>query len=815
MASGRREATPRSHALRVLEFDEVLGVIAREAVGPAGAARVRALSPIADPSETDRALDAVDELRALLVAEGWELGPLPDGGAALARLALPGAVLEPEQLLVCARILTTARGARRDLEGRVATGGAVADLVARVWHDRALEERIQTAFDDGGGVADAASPELRRLRTELRTARSRLVQRLERYAASLPERVRVADASVTVRSGRYCIPIRREGKGSVGGLVHDASGSGQTLFVEPPVAVEAMNEIRELEVGEQREIHRILEALTAALRAGRGLGAAAGAHALEGTYEALVTLDSLRARASFAARLDATRPELAGPGDGLRIRGGRHPLLAARADAVVPFDLDLDADERVLLISGPNAGGKTVLLKSVGLIAALAGSGVIPPVGPGTRVPRFRRVFAIIGDEQSIEASLSTFGAHAGNLARILRQASEGDLVLIDEIGSATDPAEGAALAAATLAALAGRARLTVATTHLGDLKGLADEGIPAVNASLQFDARRLEPTFRLERDRPGRSYALEIASRLGVPSDVLDDARARLDAGHRALDDVLARLEDERREAAELRNRLEEREAALAAAEIRVEELGRTLERQTREAERERLRAREETLVAARSEVEEIISRLERDAASVAEASAIEATKRAARSGVERRLRETRSRAEALPAPPPAPRSTVRPSVGEPVVWSGSGRVGRLAEVRGDRGVVDVDGVRLTVPLAELRPGDRASDASPSDGGQTAPRPAGAEERRPELAVHSEIDLRGLRAEEVASMLVPAIDAAIVADLPRLRIIHGKGTGALRSVVWELLAEDPRIPSYRTEDARGGGAGVTVVEFE
>lgn len=807
MAPPVRADSPRSHALRVLELDEVLDLVARRTVGPAAAAALRGAAPLDDPAEVERQLDAVDELRTLLEEEAWEPDALPDAATTLARLRLEGAVLDPEELLVCGRLLAAARAARRELEPKARPEGLVAARVARLWEDRGLEDRIAGTFDEAGAVADGASPELRRIRRELRSGRSRLVERLEGFAGSLPDRVRVPDGSVTVRGGRYCIPIRREGKGSVGGLVHDASGSGQTLFVEPPLAVEAMNELRELEASEGREVHRILESLSAALREA-GRHDADGGHRLSASYEALVALDSLRARAAFAVALGGVRPELVGPGEAIRIRGGRHPLLAARGE-VVPFDLDLEPGERVLLISGPNAGGKTVLLKSIGLFAVLARCGVIPPVGRGTRLPRFRSFFAIIGDEQSIEASLSTFGAQARNLSRILRDVSEGDLVLIDEIGSATDPAEGAALAAATLAALAGRARLTVATTHLGALKGLADEGIPAVNASLQFDARRLEPTYRLERDRPGRSYALEIAARLGVPEDVLRDARSRLDADHREMDEVLAGLEEERHRAEELRSELERRETALSEAEARVETLRETLERETREAERERLRARENALRDARSEVEEIIARLERDAAGVVDAAAVEATKRAARSTVESRLRETKARAEALPEPEPRGDGE-RPAVGDPVSWSGSGRPGVLVEIRGDRGVVEVDGVRLTVPMTELgRAGDaRAAGAGPrSAGGGSAPLP--------DLAVQSEIDIRGLRADEVAATLVPALDAAIVADLPRFRIIHGKGTGALRSVVWEMLSEDPRKLMYRTEDARAGGAGVTVVELD
>jgi len=799
VTSGGPDAA-RAHALAVLEFGEVLSLIAEGAVGSDGAQRVLGLHPLPDHAAALSALDAVEDARLAIAGErGWELGTIPPARPALARLAIDGAVLEAEALIDLGTLLATSRRAIADLRDRGREGGVLRAQADRLREDRGLEERIDATFDATGEVADGASPELRRLRRRLQTRRSRLVDRLEEFARGLPERVRVADGSVTLRGGRYCVPVRREGKGTVGGIVHDASASRQTLFVEPPLAIEPMNEIRELELEVLREIERILRELSDALR-GHRIGRAA-------TFEALCELDAIRARALFAVRLGCIRPALDPPEAPLEIVGGRHPLLAARGGDVVPFDLSLRSEERVLLISGPNAGGKTVLLKSVGLIAALSRSGVIPPVGEGTRIPFFGGPFAIIGDEQSIEASLSTFGAQARNLAEILQAAGPDDLVLIDEIGSATDPAEGGALAAAVLADLATRVRLTIATTHLGDLKGLAEERPGTVNASLQFDAERLEPTYRLEKYRPGRSYALEIASRLGVPETVLADARARLDADHRTLDGLLARLEAdqerverERELLAETRARAEEERAALAAERAEVETRGRTLEEES-------ARALEETLRAARTEVEEAISRLEGVAEEAASAGAVREAQREARDVVERGLRESRARRAARGTAAEARSETGRPVEGGLVRWGDSTRHGVLVELRGDRGVVDVDGVRLTVPAAELTPVE-ASRASPA-----GPLPE-RRERRPSLEARMEVDLRGLRVEEVEAALLPALDAALFAELPWLRIIHGKGTGALRQVVQGLLERDPRVPGFRSGEPGEGGTGVTVVEL-
>ncbi|MDH3733325.1 MAG: Smr/MutS family protein, partial [Gemmatimonadota bacterium] len=470
-------------------------------------------------------------------------------------------------------------------------------------------------------------------------------------------------------------------------------------------------------------------------------------------------------------------------------------------------------------ISGPNAGGKTVLLKSVGLFVALARSGVVPPVGPGTRLPFLGGPYAIIGDEQSIAASLSTFGAQARNLAEILASAGPDDLVLIDEIGSATDPSEGGALAAATLSALSRTVRLTIATTHLGDLKGLAEEETGAVNASLQFDSDRLQPTYRLEKYRPGRSYALEIAARLGVPKDVLADARARLDTDHRSLDELLARLEREQSEVDELRRELDEETASIRSRASELERREQEVEVLLVEARRDAEEAVESALKQARSDVEEAIRHLETEYAAAeprGEDDSLRESRRAARDVVERGIRESRGRREALMTSPNAPPSSRELRVGDRVRWGEGSRLGVLVELRGDRGVVELDGVRLTMAADDLSPigSETAPGEASIDRKRPRPRPE-RREHRPNLDVKTEIDLRGLRAEEVEAALTPVLDAAVVAELPWLRIIHGKGTGALRKVVGDLLDRDPRVSEHRTGDPREGGTGVTMVKFE
>jgi DNA mismatch repair protein MutS2 len=799
----------------VLELPRVLDLVAGRATSELGARRIRRLRPGTDPAAVRRELDAVEEMAAYLQeADHWAPPSIPDLRPVLERLGVQGTVLDGDELLGIAELLDSGRSARLDLPEDEDAFPRLALRAGGLVSEPDLLERLRASFDDTGSVADGASRKLREVRTELRDARNGLVDLLERFGRELRDRIRVPDASVTVRSGRYCIPIRREGRSEVGGIVHDESSSGQTLFVEPPPAIEPMNRIRELEAEERREVHRILRELTGEARP--------LAPDLRTSLELLVEIDALYARARYALSHRGVRPELGTPGERgpYRVVEGYHPLLLAGDEEAVPFGLTMASDESVLLVSGPNAGGKTVLLKSMGLLSCLAQAGVVPPVGRDTRLPFFRRFFAVIGDEQSIEASLSTFSAQVESLREILEESGPASLVLLDEVGSHTDPAEGAALASAVLLRLAGQAGLTAATSHLGALKALAGEDDRVVNASLQFDRERLRPTYTLRRDRPGRSYAFEIARRLGLPDDLVREARARMEAGERRMEDVLSELEEKEEELARLTADAEERGAELEERRREQEARERELERREAEVERAARERAEDYLLDARQEVEEAIRDLQRrveraggdgggedegGAATVAEASS------EARDRVERAVRESR---EAMPEPPPADeREAPDVEPGDPVRIRSLDRRGRVRELRGDDVTVEAGGVRLTVPATDVEPVDEEPDEG--GGGASGAVPSPARERRPRVEPKSEVHLRGMRVDEVERELVPYLDAAIVADLPRFRIVHGKGTGALRERVRQILASDPRVARYRSGDPGEGGSGVTIVEFE
>jgi DNA mismatch repair protein MutS2 len=466
-----------------------------------------------------------------------------------------------------------------------------------------LEDRIAKVIADDGTVKDDASAALRRIRRELRSAHGELVRILEREMSKLEPHHRVADSSVTMRNGRYVIPVRREARVVAGGIVHDTSASGATLFVEPPAAVEFGNRMRELESEEFEEVEKILRELTDELRPRRD--------EIIATLEALVELDSLFARASYANRFGCRPATLVPARQGFDVKSGRHPLLLAQGADVVPFDLAMEPAQRTLLVSGPNTGGKTVLLKALGLLSAMAQSGIPAPVGAESRIAVFDDAFADVGDEQSIEASLSTFSAHLKNLAEILRLATSDSLVLIDELGSGTDPVEGAALGWAILEDLTARGTMTVATTHLGTLKELASQVEGVVNASLQFDAAALAPTYRLIKGIPGRSYGISIARRLRLPEHVVTRAEERLPQQERDVAALIAQLEKREEE---LKTRERETSTILDDARTRIADIAKR-ERNVRERERlaektSRQDARR-YLLDARAEIERTIKEL------------------------------------------------------------------------------------------------------------------------------------------------------------------------------------------------------------
>jgi DNA mismatch repair protein MutS2 len=787
-----------AEALETIELAEVVERIAALAAGPLGAERVRRRRPTDDPAWIREELARVGETAGLFRrGDRLQAEAVPDVTRALARLRIEGSVLDGRELAAIQRVLTAARQVHADLR-RVADLAPLAAALSSPLPDKMLERRLEQSLDSDGTVLDNASPALAAARREVHQARARLIRRLESLLRGLDSGATVADASVTVRGGRYVIPVRRDSRSRPDGIVHDESGSAGTLFVEPSAAIELGNALREAETAEERETLRVLRDLTGMLRP--------ELPAIRGVVEMCVAVDDLVARARWAVACEGEVPEVHPAPASLRIVNGRHPLLLGGAEPVIPFDLEMPPEERTLLISGPNTGGKTVLLKAVGLAAALTQSGIVPPVGAGSRLPVFGAFFADIGDRQSIAASLSTFSAHVAMLRRVLDRADAATLVLLDEIGSGTDPAEGAALAAATLAALTRRATLTLATTHLGALKDLASHTAGVVNASLQFDAATLTPTYRFVKGVPGRSYGLAIARRLGVGSDILADAEARMPDAERNLDALLAVVEErqlalqvEQSAQAERAVELDALEARLRAEAESQASRAAELERREKGAEREGRRQAKAYLMEARRLVEEALG--------AARTAADDAAAREARRMVEEGIRE---QGDQLAAAEPAVASG---GTGDGVIAPGarvrlpSGATGEVLEVRADgKAVIGLGAMRMVTDTAGLTvsPGGKARKPAESPVSEAAPA----------AEAPLEIDLRGLTGDEAEQATLAAVDAAVLAEQPFLRIIHGMGTGVVRERVRRVVARDKRIRSYGFAPRNQGGTGVTIVEF-
>jgi len=637
------------------------------------------------------ALAQVAELAALLITdESIRAEPVPDIGQSLELLGVDGSALDALPLAELTVALAAMRVVASDLKRLSTTHHAQRTASLRVDPPpKELETRLAQSISPSGEVLDGASKDLARARQRVREARKHVMDKLSAILGSLDQVERAPDAAVTVRGGRYVIPIRATARSRVGGIVHDESATRGTVFVEPPEIIELGNELRAAESAEQREVLRVLRDLTDLLRPQRETIAAA--------WEMCIAFDDLCARARYAVEVNGFVPEIGGH---LKIRAGRHPLL----EHPVAFDLELFPDEFTILVSGPNTGGKTVLIKAVGLLALLTQSGIIPPLGPHSSLPVFTKVFADIGDRQSIAASLSTFSAHVAVLREILDGAGAGSLVLLDEIGSGTDPAEGGALAAATLKTLTRRRAITLATTHLGALKQLAAETVGIVNASLQFDAETLTPTYRLLKGVPGRSYGLAIARRLGVAEEVLAEAERGVPDAERTLDRLLASVESRGRDIDARAAGLEAREAQLALERQNLQNL-QDLENQLHLRERaldKDARERARTyLLEARKTVEAALGQ--------ARAAVTEATAKEARRMVEEAIEKTTGRRADGPTGRDADFK-----IGEHV-RTGQGKVGVVAEIRSDgRVVVEIGAVRLVIAPELLERADGPSARRP-----------------------------------------------------------------------------------------------------
>ncbi|NLO74407.1 MAG: endonuclease MutS2 [candidate division WS1 bacterium] len=812
-----------ARTLRVLEFDKVLALLAAQAQTHLGRERCLALRPRPDADWVFARLRETSEARALLTA----LGAPPFGGVAdlhetLERAGV-GAVLPETELLAvrdlagaCRRMrgyferaeasppvpLSPRESAIRWGEGEPSSHLPLVTLGLRLGSYPDLEEAIGQAITEEGEVRPDASPELSRLMRQRTVLRERLRQRMEALAQEFFRKGILQDPLVVERSGRLCLPVLTQFQSRFPGLVHDRSSSGLTLFMEPMAVVGQANELRGTELAIEEERQRILAELS------RLVGAQAAS--LRSDLRRLTALDCIFAKARLALEEQAVEPR---PGEILSLPEARHPLLGAKAVAI---DFRLGGDFRTLVVTGPNTGGKTVALKTAGLLVLMAQSGLHVPAGIQAQMPVFAHVFADIGDEQSLEQSLSTFSSHLTQIVKVLnrvqaatRQGEGPILILLDEIGAGTDPTEGTALAQAILESLHAAGCLTAVSTHYNELKAFAYAQEGMENASVEFNAKTLEPTFRLLIGQPGSSNAFNIAQRLGLPKAIVARAKQRLGEVGRDFVRALAQVERTQQELSQRR-----REAAETSEELERlrEQHAQELEefhRQRREAMSRGFSEAQEIVRQARQQAGEIIAQLQSQPRHTAESERLRAElaeEQAALGKEEQALEEEMRQAEEAVAPPEAPRPLSKVEPGQRVRVADWNREGTVLELLGqDRALVAVGAFNVELPIEDLY---EASEAPPpASGGELLTM-------RKQLTVPGEIHLRGRRVDEALAELDKYLDDAALAGREEVRIVHGKGTGALRQAIHDFLRTHPAVTVFTLAPEEEGGSGATVVKL-
>ncbi len=786
-------------ALETLEFHKILDQLADHCHFSVSREWALNLHPRVDFEEVDRLQTETEEaVRLLSLHPGVTVGGARDLRP-IVEDAVRGILLEPEHLTRVKYTLIAARDLKRFVDDTVDEYPHLSEISSRLPSSTGLVDAISKAISDEGEILDSASEDLAHIRRELRIQHDRLRDRMSRMVNNSRIAKYLQEPIFTQRDGRYVIPIRADAKGKVRGIVHDKSASGATLFLEPERLVEENNRHRQLKLDERNEERRVLSALS------KKVGER-GPTLIE-MVDTLAFFDLALARGRYAQALDAHRPKLylfpeekegVHPGVVLRLYGARHPLLPE--DEVVPIDISLDDQTYALIITGPNTGGKTVTLKTVGLLACMAQSGLHIPAASGSELSLFDDVFADIGDEQSIEQSLSTFSSHITNIIDILEKANPRSLVILDELGAGTDPQEGAALGRALMTYLLDRGITTLVTTHHPELKAYAHTTPGVVNAAVEFDLETLEPTYHLTVGLPGRSNALAIASRLGLSKEIISKARKTLNPADVKADDLLDEIHRQRRMAEEVRKAAEKAHQEAKAMRAELAERLEDIETERQRALEEARRSAREEVEGLRREVGEIKEKLDQGEKPAQELEEIE----------DKILEVDQELSQ------PAPRR--RPEISQPQK-QGPILVGSRVYIRtlDQKGIVEsIDGENAEVQVGNMRVRADVGDLEPT--GEGIP-----EEKEPQSTVRkpkdvespgTEIDLRGQRVDEALTNLEYYLDRAYLSGLPYVRVIHGIGTGRLRSAVRQELQSHPHVESFQAGAANEGGDGVTVIQF-
>lgn len=781
-------------SLRVLEFHKIVDKLKEQAACELGRQAAARTSPTNNLETARRRQQETSEARLIIQTEG----KIPLTGVRDIRVLIEKAKLEsmlqPTDLLEVSQTLGSARRLRSFLVKLSDHYPLISSVGKRIGVFENIEQDVARCIANSGEVLDAASAALASTRKSIKSTHSRLTERLQSILQSSQHRTAIQDPVVTLREDRYCIPVKSEYRSQIPGIIHDSSASGATIFVEPAVVVELGNDLKRLTIKEKEEVEKVLIKIT-------GLVTAVADEILL-TLDALAQIDYISARARLSLSQSAVEPELNRDGY-VRLRDARHPLL--KGD-VVPIDVELGRTFTALLITGPNTGGKTVTLKTIGLLTLMAQSGLHIPAATGARIAVFDEVFADIGDEQSIEQSLSTFSAHIGNIVRAIGRLTPHSLVLLDEIGAGTDPAEGAALAKSLLDFFVEIGARTVATTHYGELKEFAFAREHVENASVEFDPETLMPTYHLLVGVPGSSNAFAIAARLGMPERIVKAAEADVFGEVGGSAEIIREIEEARRET------MRERRNAHRAL-VDAEALRRRYEEQVRKAEASTLKAREAVKVEAKNLIRKYTKKLDRalDDLSRQQAESRRAVK--IEQEAEQTIEEMVERLVNVPEVIEEPEGDYTFKVGQNVRIASLHQEGvLLSEAEGGEATVQVGSMKVTVPVSALRPCKQP--AAKPERAQEPSAPTDAIVVRAQN-ISTELKLIAQRVEPALQNLDRYVHEALAAGVPEVRIIHGMGTGALKKAVWEYLRNNPAVESYHLAERNQGGAGATIVELK
>lgn len=782
-------------SLNILELPTVLTRLANEAVSEGAKERAMKLRPVSNAWEVQSLLTETTDACKLIAFKGTPpFSSIKDVAPSLGRASL-GGMLNPRELLDIAALLRCTRLV--SAYGGEAEKTSLYGLFGALRANKALEERISTSIVSEEEIADAASSELANIRRHINVANSKVRDILQRMISSSTTQKLLQEPIITQRSDRWVVPVKAEYRGSIPGMVHDVSSSGATLFIEPMQVVQANNEIRELEAKEKQEIERILMELSAA--------AADCKDDIIYNFGVLTSLDLIFAKGRLAYAMKAVEPEISKDGE-VVLRRARHPLLDPKT--AVPIDIAIGKGCDTLVITGPNTGGKTVSIKTLGLLCVMAQCGLHIPADSGSCVPIFNEVFADIGDEQSIEQSLSTFSSHMRNLVGILEACGENSLLLLDELNAGTDPAEGAALAISIIEYARRKGAKVATTTHYAELKIYATSTEGVQNASCEFDVETLRPTYRLIMGIPGKSNAFEISRRLGLSDEIINDAKSRIDSDSLDFEDMLAAVQKERQRLEhELEDarllRIEAEEKVKAAEELR-KQAAETRERAGASAKREA----ETILRDARRLSEEVFNELSEMRKKSAQAENIQQMNDA-KAQLRRKLNEAEEKLSGKREEAPPPPSSRPVKAGDVVEILKLGSRAEVISVSPERMLTLQAGImKITVREDEVR----LLDGVKSEKKKYMEK---VDAKLRNVPVKAEVDLRGMMTDEAVSVMERYLDSAFMARLNTVTVIHGKGTGAVRAAVHAALKKDRRIKSFRLGRYGEGETGVTIVEFK